>query len=104
VDPDLWGFCGDAHSPGLGYPGSPGTGVAGQAVTGVLGWRGGDWLPLSAEARVAVARRDPRGMVTMPTRACVAIPAILRRRAAFGPGDGVLLAAVSPELAFSQGR
>ena len=35
-------------------------------------------------------------MVTMPTRACVAIPAVLRRRAAFGPGDGVLLAAVSP--------
>jgi hypothetical protein len=40
--------------------------VADRAVTEVLGWRGGDRLTLTAEAGVATARRDPRGMVTVP--------------------------------------
>jgi hypothetical protein len=40
------------------------------------------------------ARRDPRGMVTVPTRACLAVPATLRRRCGLRAGDRVLLAAV----------
>ena len=43
---------------------------------------------------MVVARRDPGGMVTVPARACLAIPAVLRRRCGLRAGDRVLLAAV----------
>jgi bifunctional DNA-binding transcriptional regulator/antitoxin component of YhaV-PrlF toxin-antitoxin module len=42
---------------------------------------------------VVTARRDPVGMVTMPARPYVVIPAALRRRCGMRPGDRVLLAA-----------
>jgi bifunctional DNA-binding transcriptional regulator/antitoxin component of YhaV-PrlF toxin-antitoxin module len=72
-----------------------GTGrVADQTVTCALGWREGDRLTLTAEPGVMVARRDPGGMVTVPARACLAIPAVLRRRCGLRAGDRVLLAAV----------
>jgi hypothetical protein len=51
--------------------------VAGQVITGVLNWRPGDRLTLTACAGVVVARRDPAGMVTVPTRCCVAVPVAL---------------------------
>ena len=41
-----------------------------------------------------VIRRDPGGMATVPPRACVAIPAVLRHRCGLLPGDRVLLTAV----------
>ena len=41
--------------------------AADRVVTGVLGWRCGDRLTLTAEAGVVIARRDPGGMVTVPT-------------------------------------
>jgi hypothetical protein len=66
--------------------------VADRAVTGVLGWRPGDRLALTAAAGVVTARRDPGGMVTMPARPYVVIPAALRRRCGLRPGDRVLLA------------
>jgi hypothetical protein len=66
--------------------------VADRAVISVLGWRPGDRLTLSAAAGVVTARRDPAGMVIMPARPYVAIPAALRRRCALRPGDRVLLA------------
>ena len=68
--------------------------VADQAVTCALGWRDGDRLTLTASPGVVVARRDPGGMVTVPARACIAIPAVLRRRCGLRAGDRVLLAAV----------
>ena len=68
--------------------------IADRAVTSALGWHGGDRLTLTAEAGVVTARRDPGGMVTMPDRAYIAIPAALRRRCGLEPGDRVLLAAV----------
>jgi hypothetical protein len=46
---------------------------------------------------VVVARRDPGGMITVPPRPCVAIPAALRRRCGLRAGDRVLLAAVPGE-------
>jgi len=42
-----------------------------------------------------IARRDPGGIVTVPGRAYVVIPAALRRRCGLRAGDHVLLA-VSP--------
>jgi hypothetical protein len=67
--------------------------IADRAVTSALGWSGGDRLTLTAEAGVITARRDPGGMITLPARAYIAIPAALRRRCGLRPGDQVLLAA-----------
>jgi bifunctional DNA-binding transcriptional regulator/antitoxin component of YhaV-PrlF toxin-antitoxin module len=68
--------------------------VTDQAIACALGWREGDRLTLTAEPGVVVARLDPRGMVTVPARACLAIPAAARRRCGLQAGDRVLLAAV----------
>jgi hypothetical protein len=54
--------------------------VADRVTIAVLGWRGGDRLTLTADAGVMTARRDPGGMVTVPARPYVVIPAALRRR------------------------
>ena len=45
---------------------------------------------------VVVIRRDPSGLVTLPPRSCVPIPAVLRYRCGLLPGDPVLLAARPP--------
>jgi hypothetical protein len=61
--------------------------VTDHAVSCSLGWREGDRLTLTAEPGVVTARRDPRGMVSVPARACLAIPAVLRRRCGLRAGD-----------------
>ena len=60
--------------------------VADRTVTGALGWRGGDRLTLTAGAGVVVIRRDPSGLVTLPPRSCIPIPAALRHRCGLLPG------------------
>jgi hypothetical protein len=67
--------------------------IADQTVIGALGWRGGDRLTLTAEAGVVIIHCDPAGLVTVPPRSCVPIPAALRHRCGLLPGDPVLLAA-----------
>ena len=67
--------------------------VADRAMTGVLGWRAGDRLTFTAAAGVVIACRDPVGMVTMPAKPYLVIPAALRRRCGLRAGDHVLLAA-----------
>ena len=66
--------------------------IADRTVTSALGWSGGNRLTLTADAGVITAR-DPGGMVTLPDRSYIAIPAALRRRCGLRPGDRVLLAA-----------
>ena len=68
--------------------------VADQAISCALGWREGDRLTVTASPGIVAARRDPRGMLTVPARGCIAIPAVLRRRCGLRAGDRVLLAAV----------
>jgi hypothetical protein len=68
--------------------------VTDRTVSFALGWREGDRLILTASPGVVTARHDPDGMVTVPTRACLAIPAVLRRRCGLRAGDRVLLVAV----------
>jgi hypothetical protein len=68
--------------------------VTDHAITSALGWREGDRLTLTASPGVVTARCDPGGMVIVPARACVAIPAVLRRRCGLRAGDRVLLAAL----------
>ncbi len=67
--------------------------VAGRAAIAARGWRGGARLTVTAEAGVMIARRDPGGMITVPPRPYVVIPAPLRRRCGLRAGDHVLLAA-----------
>ena len=67
--------------------------VADRVIIAALGWRGGDRLTLTADGGVMIARRDPGGMVTVPARPYVVIPAALRRRCGLRAGDHVLLAA-----------
>lgn len=67
--------------------------VADRTITRVLGWHAGDRLTVTGTAGGVIARRDPEGMVTLPVRPYVAIPAALRRRCGMQPGDQVLLAA-----------
>ena len=112
-----------AARPGRGRQGAPGTGrpmplasppgrpdvvygfgridasgrVADRATIAALGWRGGDRLTLTADAGVMIARRDPGGMVTVPARSYIVIPAALRSRCGLRAGDHVLLAAVTRE-------
>jgi bifunctional DNA-binding transcriptional regulator/antitoxin component of YhaV-PrlF toxin-antitoxin module len=66
--------------------------VGDRAMISVLGWQPGDRLTLTADAGVVIARRDPGGMVTMPAKPYLLIPAALRRRCGLRPGDRVLLA------------
>jgi hypothetical protein len=71
--------------------------VADRVAMAALGWRGGDRLTVTAEAGVMIARRDPGGMVTVPARPYVVIPAALRRRCGLR-GDHVLLACTASKL------
>jgi len=71
--------------------------IADRAVISALGWRGGDRLTLTASAGVMAARRDPGGLVTVPPRPYIVIPAALRRRCGLRAGDRVLLAALPGE-------
>ena len=64
--------------------------VGDPAFTSALGWRPGDRLTLTAADGVVSARRDPAGLVTMPAKPYVVIPAALRRRGGLLPGDRVL--------------
>jgi len=66
--------------------------VGDRAMTSALGWQPGDRLTLTAAAGVVIARRDPGGMATMPSKPYIVIPAALRRRCGLRPGDRVLLA------------
>ena len=75
--------------------------VADRAVISALGWLGGDRLTLTADASVILAQRDPGGMITLPARPYVVIPAALRRRCRLRTGDRVLLAALLPEDALA---
>ena len=71
--------------------------VADRAMTGILGWRAGDRLTFTAAAGVVTARGDQAGMVTMPAKPYLVIPAALRRRCGLRAGDHVLLAASPAE-------
>ena len=75
--------------------------IADRAIVRALGWRAGDRLTLTAAAGVILARRDPGGMITVPARPYVVIPAALRRRCRLRAGDRVLLAALPCEDALA---
>jgi bifunctional DNA-binding transcriptional regulator/antitoxin component of YhaV-PrlF toxin-antitoxin module len=67
--------------------------VADRSVIAALGWSSGDRLTLTAESGVVIVRRDPSGLITLPPRPYLVIPAALRHRCGIRAGDLVLLAA-----------
>ena len=75
--------------------------VADRAIVSVLGWQRGDRLTFTAGAGVVIARRDPDGLVTMPAKPYLVIPAALRRRCGLRPGDRMLLAVCPGEDALA---
>ena len=75
--------------------------VGDRAVIGTLGWKLGDRLTLTGAEGVVVVRRDPAGLVVMPVKPYVVIPAVLRRRCGLRPGDRVLLAVFPGEDALA---
>ena len=75
--------------------------VADRAVIQVLGWQRGDRLTLTGSAGVVIARRDPDGLIAMPAKPYLAIPATLRRRCGLRAGDLVLLAGFPGEDALA---
>jgi bifunctional DNA-binding transcriptional regulator/antitoxin component of YhaV-PrlF toxin-antitoxin module len=66
--------------------------IGDRAIVGVLGWQPGDRLTLTGAAGVVIARRDPGGLVSMPVKPYLTIPAALRQRCGLQTGDRVLLA------------
>jgi len=75
--------------------------VGDRTVIGTLGWKPGDRLTLIGAEGVIVARRDPAGLVVMPAKPYVVIPAVLRRRCGLQAGDRVLLAVFPGEDALA---
>jgi len=75
--------------------------VGDRAVIGTLGWKLGDRLTLTGAEGVVVARRDLAGLVVMPAKPYVVIPAVLRRRCGLQTGDRVLLAVFPAEDALA---
>jgi hypothetical protein len=57
-----------------------------------LGWSGGDRLTVTAAAGVMVARRDPGGMITVPSRPYIVIPP----RCAADAGCGLVITCCWP--------
>jgi len=57
-----------------------------RAIITALGWAGGDRLTFTAESGVVTVRRDPGGMVTLPGRAYIPMPAALRHRCGLQAG------------------
>jgi hypothetical protein len=64
-----------------------------RAISQALGWHPGDRVTMTGTVAVVLAVRDGDGLITLPARSCVVVPAPLRRRCGLRPGDRVLLAA-----------
>jgi hypothetical protein len=62
-------------------------------IVAALRWQPRDRLELILTASAIVLRPSPGGLLSVPQRPCIVIPARARRRHAIRPGDHVLLAA-----------
>lgn len=58
-----------------------------------LGWQSGDRLTISLIARAMVIQAATDGVISVPRKPCIVIPASARHRYAITAGDDVLLAA-----------
>jgi bifunctional DNA-binding transcriptional regulator/antitoxin component of YhaV-PrlF toxin-antitoxin module len=58
-----------------------------------LGWQPGDRLDITLFARAMVIQASPNGVVSVPCKPCIVIPAGARHRYAITAGDDVFLAA-----------
>jgi bifunctional DNA-binding transcriptional regulator/antitoxin component of YhaV-PrlF toxin-antitoxin module len=67
--------------------------VADQDVVAAMGWQPGDRIEVSVGPQAIVMRASPHGLVCVPRRPCVLIPATVRHARGISAGDHVLLAA-----------
>ena len=67
--------------------------VASSEITAALGWQPGDRLDMALTTTAIVFSKSPDGMLSVPHKPCVMIPAVARHRHAIAAGDDVLLAA-----------
>jgi bifunctional DNA-binding transcriptional regulator/antitoxin component of YhaV-PrlF toxin-antitoxin module len=67
--------------------------VADQDVVAAMGWQPGDRIEVTVGSRAIVMRASPQGLVCVPRRPCVLIPAAIRHHRGISAGDHVLLAA-----------
>lgn len=62
-------------------------------IVRALGWQPGDRLTISLTARAMVIQASANGVISVPRKPCIVIPASARHRYAITAGDDVLLAA-----------
>jgi antitoxin component of MazEF toxin-antitoxin module len=67
--------------------------IASRPVTGALHWQPGDRLEVTLAAGAIIMHASPAGLLQVPPRPAIIIPAHARRRCGLKPGDHVLLAA-----------
>jgi bifunctional DNA-binding transcriptional regulator/antitoxin component of YhaV-PrlF toxin-antitoxin module len=67
--------------------------VADRDIIEALGWKSGDSVEVVATPQAIVIRAAPEGLLRIPRRPCVVIPAQVRHHHGISPGDHVLLAA-----------
>lgn len=70
--------------------------VVNSDIVAALRWRPGDKLEMILSQGGIVLRASPDGLLRVPRRPCIVIPARARQRCTIRPGDQVLLAA-APE-------
>jgi bifunctional DNA-binding transcriptional regulator/antitoxin component of YhaV-PrlF toxin-antitoxin module len=62
-------------------------------IVAALGWKPHDKVELILTPSAIVLRGSPNGLLSVPKRPCIIVPAAARHRHAIGLGDHVLLAA-----------
>ncbi|MBB5157395.1 AbrB/MazE/SpoVT family DNA-binding domain-containing protein [Saccharopolyspora phatthalungensis] len=67
--------------------------ISERSIMRALAWQPGDRLTINVKARLVVIHTDPRGLHTLHTKRCVALPARARAQCGLRAGDQVLLAA-----------
>jgi bifunctional DNA-binding transcriptional regulator/antitoxin component of YhaV-PrlF toxin-antitoxin module len=67
--------------------------VADHDIVAAMGWQAGDRIEVIIGPRAIVMRKSPQGLVFVPRRPCVVIPAPVRHHRGISAGDHVLLAA-----------
>jgi bifunctional DNA-binding transcriptional regulator/antitoxin component of YhaV-PrlF toxin-antitoxin module len=67
--------------------------VSNRATIQALGWGRGDRLQITLVGDSVVVHRSPSGVFAMPAKPYVVLPASVRHRGGFGPGEQVLVAA-----------
>jgi hypothetical protein len=67
--------------------------VTDRTISSALHWHPGDPLTITVTTGVVLIQRDPNGLLVLPTKPCISIPAAVRHHLRIATGDRLLLAA-----------